>query len=110
MNPLDFLPDEWRTDVVVLRGGGRDPKTSNPLPVIEIPVTGCFVWGRSTSDPVDRSDLATTTAVLYREPGFEFRPSDRIRVPASAAMPGMWQVDGRPTLWPFCWEVPLKGA
>lgn len=109
LSPLRFLPRSWKTDVVILRGGGRDPK-GNPLPVVEIPATGCLVGARSSAEPVDRSEVTDGKAVLYRE--FEkddivFLHSDRVRVPAGSRMAGDWSVDGRPGEWPFGWEVGL---
>jgi len=100
------FPKSWRTDVTVIRGGGRDAK-GNPLPSQEIPLRDCLIGARATSDPVDRSDVTSSTAVLYRDPGFTFLPADRIRVPAGARMAGLWSVDGRPAEWPDGWEVGL---
>lgn len=96
----------WRVDVTVIRGGGRDAK-GNPLPSQEIPLHNCIIAPRATADPVDRSDVTSSTAVLYRDPGFTFLPSDRIRVPDGARMAGLWAVDGRPGEWPDGWEVGL---
>jgi len=100
------FPKSYRTDVTVIRGGGRDAK-GNPLPSQEIPLRNCIMAPRATSDPVDRSDVTSSTAVLYRDPGFTFLPADRIRVPVGARMAGMWSVDGRPAEWPDGWEVGL---
>jgi hypothetical protein len=112
MGIVSQFPKSWRTDVVVLRGGGRDPK-GNPLPAQEIPVTDCIVGPRATADPLDRSDVVSSTAVLYRDhhdDGFGFLPSDRIRVPAGKRMAGTWSIDGRPGEWPLGWEVALVVA
>ena len=106
MGIVSRFPRSWRVDVTVLRGGGRDAK-GNPLPGQEIPVTGCIVAPRATSDPLDRSDVTASTAVLYRDPGFTFLPADRIKVPAGKRMAGTWAVDGRPGEWPHGWEVGL---
>jgi len=103
------FPKSWRTDVVVLRGGGRDAK-GNPLPSQEIPVTDCLIGPRATADPVDRADVVSSTAVLYRDPGFTFLPADRVIVPAGARMAGTWSVDGRPGEWPYGSEVGLVMA
>lgn len=102
------FPRKWRTDVVVLRGGGRDSK-GNPLPVTEIPVRDCIVAPRATSEPTDRADLISSTAVLYRDPdpAFKFLPKDRVRVPVAARMSGEWAVDGLPGEWPLGDEVAL---
>ncbi|MBD1541024.1 hypothetical protein G9E11_01885 [Arthrobacter sp. IA7] len=109
MSPLRGFPKSWLTDVTVLRGGGRDPK-GNPLPPVELTVTGCLIGARATSDPVDRSDVVDGKAVLYRGPGFRFLSTDRIRVPDGARMAGEWSVDGRPGEWPFGSEVGLVRA
>lgn len=111
MGAVSRFPRAWLTDVVVIRGGGRDAK-GNPLPSQEIFATGCAVGPRATSEPLDRSDVVSSSAVLYKdpEPGFKFLPSDRIRVPAGALMAGTWAVDGRPGEWPKGWEVGLVVA
>lgn len=100
------FPKSWRTDVVVIRGGGRDAK-GNPLPSQEIPVRDCLIAPRATAEPLDRSDVTSSTAVLYRDPGFTFLPADRVRVPTGARMAGVWAVDGRPGEWPDGVEVGL---
>jgi len=111
MGIVSRFPKSWRTDVVVLRGGGRDAK-GNPLPAQEIPVKDCIVGARATSEPLDRSDVVDSTAVLYHdpEPGLMFLAADRIRVPAGARMAGEWSVKGRPGEWPQGWEVGLERA
>lgn len=103
------FPKEWRTDVTVIRGGGRDAK-GNTLPSQEIPLRNCLIGPRATTEPLDRSDVTSATAVLYRDPGFTFLPSDRIRVPEGARMAGLWAVDGRPGEWPQGVEVGLVMA
>lgn len=103
------FPKSWLTTVTVLRGGGKDPK-GNPLPTQEIAVSGCLMAPRATADPVDRSAVVSLTAVLYRDPGFTFMPTDRIRVPNGARMSGLWAVDGRPGEWPHGSEVGLVPA
>lgn len=110
MRPMaERFPPEWITDVTVLRGGGRDSK-GNPLPVVELLATDCIIVPRSTSDPVDRSDVVDGKAVLYRDPGFTFLPTDRVRVPTGGLMAGDWSIDGRPGEWPFGVEVGLVRA
>lgn len=101
--------EAWRTDVVVLRGGGRDSK-GNPLPVVEIPATDCFVGPRAASEPLDRSNGTDGKAVLLREPGVKFMHTDRIRVPEPHLMAGEWSVDGRPGEWPKGVEIALVRA
>ena len=100
------FPRSWLTSVTVLRGGGKDAK-GNPIAPMEILVTGCLIAPRATADPVDRADVVSSTAVLYRDPGFTFLPTDRIRVPVDARMAGTWSVDGRPGEWPYGSEVGL---
>lgn len=108
MGIVSMFPKSWRVDVIVVRGGGRDAK-GNPLPPAEVAVKDCIIGPRATSDPVDRSDLVDSKAVLYRDPdpGFSFRSTDRVRVPAGARMAGEWSVDGRPGEWPLGVEVGL---
>ncbi|MDQ0102350.1 hypothetical protein J2T10_001996 [Paenarthrobacter nicotinovorans] len=108
MSIVSGFPDAWRADVVVLRGGGRDPK-GNPLPATEVAVNDCIVGPRATREPADRSDIVSSTAVLYRDPdeSFSFLPKDRVRVPTGALMAGEWSVDGLPGEWPLGVEVGL---
>lgn len=108
-SPLKMFPKSWLTAVTVIRGGGRDAK-GNPLPTVEIEVTGCLIAPRAASDPVDRSDLVDNNAVLYRGPGFTFLSTDRIRVAHGQRMAGEWSVEGRPGEWPFGSEVGLVAA
>lgn len=109
MGIVSMFPSDWLVDVIVLRGGGKDAK-GNPLPTTEIPVTECILGPRATNDPVDRSEVVSATAMLYRDPGFSFLPADRIRVPVGARMAGEWLVDGRPGEWPHGSEVGLVMA
>jgi hypothetical protein len=111
MGIVSRYPKSWLTDVVVLRGGGRDAK-GNPLPTSEIVVTGCLVGARATAEPLDRSDVVDSKAVLYRDPDpdFTFLPADRVRVPQGQRMAGTWSVDGRPGEWPLGVEVGLVRA
>jgi len=108
MRMVQHFPAEWLTEVVVLRGGGRD-REGNPLPVEEIPLADCLVGSRSTENPVDRADLTRTEGILYRDLGFNFRHTDRIRIPDGTWLAaGEWAVDGDPKRWPMGWEVPLR--
>ena len=107
MNIVKRFPKSWRADVVVIRSGGRDKK-GNPLPSEEFPRTDVLVAPRATSDPVDRSDVTNSTAVLYDgDTTFAYLSTDRIRVPPGARMAGEWSVEGRPSEWPFGSEVGL---
>lgn len=106
MSVLARFPSSWKTDVTVLRGGGRDP-FGNPLPTEEIPVTGCLAAARSTAEPLDRTDLTEARGVLYHD-DFEFQPTDRIRFPETATLRGTWAVAGEPSRWPMGIEVPLR--
>lgn len=109
MNILARFPRSWRTDVVLLRGGGRDPK-GNPRPVQEIPRHGVLIGPRSTAEPTDRSDVTDNKAVLYDgDAAFRYESTDMVRVPAGSRMAGTWSVDGRPSEWPYGSEVGLTG-
>ncbi|MBG6083241.1 hypothetical protein [Zhihengliuella flava] len=106
-SPAGRLPDAWKSPVTVLRSGGRDDK-GNPLEDQEIPRGRLLVAPRATNDPVDRSDVADVTAVLYDEDTtFRYYSTDRIRIDAPNRMAGTWQVDGRPGEWPAGSEVGL---
>ncbi|WP_461169269.1 hypothetical protein [Arthrobacter sp. Z1-15] len=111
MGIVKMFPKSWRTDVIVIRGGGRDNK-GNPQPTQEIPVKDCIVGARATADPLDHSDVVDSKAVLYRDsdPGFSFLSTDRVRVPAGKKMAGDWSVEGRPGEWPLGDEVGLVRA
>lgn len=104
-----MLPDWWKTDVVVVRSGGRDLR-GNPLPAQEIPRKRVLVGQRGTNDPVtDLSDTTEDTAVLYdADTSFRYFSTDRIRVPETARMAGEWSVGGRPGEWPFGTEIQLE--
>lgn len=110
MSIVNAFPAEWRTDVIVHRGG-RDPM-GNPLPDQQTPLEDCLVGPRPTADPLDRSDVVDAKIVLYRDPdpAFTFRSTDRIEVPAGHRMAGLWAVDGRPGEWPLGAEVGLVRA
>lgn len=109
MGLVSRFPDDWRTDVTVLRGGGRDD-WGNPEPFVEIPVAYCAVGWSSSVEPEDRTDLTESSAHLYRDPdsGFSFASTDRIIVPDSHPCAGTWVVDGRPRGWPLGVHVQLK--
>ena len=110
MNLWDWSEPDWHVDVIVIRSGGRDAK-GNPLPAQEISREGVTVCPRSTEDPLDRSDVASSTAVLYDEDtAFRYQSTDRIRVPVGALMAGEWAVAGRPGEWPMGSEVGLSKA
>ena len=110
MNILKRFPKSWRTDVVVIRSGGRDKK-GNPLPAQEIPRPSVLVAPRATAEPVVRSDVTSSTAVLYDDDtSFAYLSTDRIRIPAGARMAGEWSVEGRPGEWPPGTEVGLVRA
>lgn len=106
---VNSFPADWRTDVVVLRSGGRDAK-GNPLPVEEIPVKDCLIGPRNTSESNDFSMVASTEMAIYRDPDpvFSFHATDRIRVPEGQRMAGVWAVDGRPLEYPLGVHVPIR--
>ncbi|OMH30650.1 hypothetical protein [Tersicoccus sp. Bi-70] len=106
---IERFPPKWLTSVVVVRSGGRDAR-GNPRPAQRIPVDRCLVRWTGSGDLVDRTDVSTGTAVLYRRrsSSFAFVPTDRIEIPDSALVPGVWAVDGAPKLWPNSVELTLK--
>lgn len=108
-NIVRSFPADWLTDVVVLRGGGRDAK-GNPLPSEEITVRNCLIGPRNTSESGDFSMVVSSEMALYRDPDpeFRFRSTDRIRVPEDARMAGDWAVDGRPMEYPLGVHVPIR--
>ena len=110
MSIVRMFPEDWLTDVVVLRGGGRDPR-GNPLPVEEIPVSDCLIGPRATSEG-EQFMVTSTDMALYRDPDpeFSFRSSDRIRVPEGQRMAGEWAVDGRPLEYPLGVHVPIRSV
>lgn len=108
-SPLSRLPASWKTDVVVVRSGGRDTR-GNPLPAQEIPRKRVLVGQRGTNDPVsDLSDATEDTAVMYdADTTFRYQPTDRIRVPDTSRMSGEWSVKGLPGEWPLGTEIQLE--
>ena len=110
-SPVKMFPKSWKTDITVLRGGGRD-RFDNPIPAAEIAREGVMIAPRATADPVDFSELVDSRAVLYddAEDGFRYMSTDRIRVPAGARMAGEWSIDGRPGEWVLGNEIVLVRA
>lgn len=105
------FPAFWRTNVTVLRAGGRDPK-GNPLPAVEISVADCLIGPRSTTEPVAGTSLASSDMSIYRDPdpAFKFQPADRIIVPEGALNAGEWSIDGRSKEFPLGSETPVKAG
>lgn len=105
------FPEDWATDAVVLRGGGRDPR-GNPKPETRLPVSDLLVGWRATSDPVDRSEQTSDYAVAYDTAGeIDWKADDRVIIPDTFSGPrGTWQIDGQPKRWPLGWELPLRRA
>lgn len=104
------MPDEWRTDVVIHRGGGRD-RFNNPLPEVSLDAHGCTVGWRGTADPLDFSELSADQATLYQEDedGVEWLPSDRVMIPDGPWPSGTFVVAGRPKHWEAGgWEIALE--
>lgn len=106
-----FFPDDWYTDVIVLRGGGRDAR-GNPRPEEQIPVTRCLIIPSSTSEGEGFDDITDSKITLRRteKPAFTFLSTDRVRIPEGSRMAGDWSVAGRPGEWPVGVEVPLERA
>lgn len=109
MSLLDSMPDEWKVDIVVKRGGGRD-RHGNPTPVVPFPRQRVLIAPRNTNDPTDMSEVTDDTAVLYDESmldGFRYQAGDRIEIADEFFMAGKWLVDGRPGEWFMGTEVKL---
>lgn len=106
---IERLPASWKTDVVLISGGGRDDD-GNIISSTETTLTGCLIAPRRTEDPVDRSEIVVGEAVLFVPLGAtaSIPSSARIRVPQGAALPGLWSVDGQAVRWPYGFEVPLR--
>lgn len=112
MNPMKWLPDSWKTDATVVRGGGRDSR-GNPLPPKTYHIKRVLVGQATTNDPVDNSDKPNSRTLLYTVPDpevtldgvpvedFRFESTDVIVIPKGARMAGRWSVDGDPGEWPF---------
>lgn len=109
MNGPSPIPGDWYVTVTVTRGGGRDPKTGDPVQGSRFELPGCLVGSGTSSDPVDRSDMVGGKAVLTRrDHSFEFRSTDRVTVPSGSWMAGTYMVDGKPAHTPLGWTVLLK--
>ena len=111
MGIVKSFPKDWLTDVIVLRGGGRDPR-GNPQPPTEIPVDGCLFADKTTAEQMGFSDVVDADAAIYRDPdvGFRFESTDRIRIPDGSRGAGVWSVSGRVQEWPLGVMVPLRKA
>ena len=105
-NPVATFPESWKTTVTVRRGG--TDRWGDPLPGQEHSEPGCLVGWRSTADPVDRSELTSDDAVIYAEPGCDFRSGDRIIIPDGPWPAGEFWVDGSPKRWPMGVEIPIR--
>lgn len=99
-DPLRFLRDEWFCDVTVERSGGKDER-NNPRPIQTFTWKRVLVGARSTSDPLDFSDLVENRILLYGHRPKDFMPesTDVIIIPEGARMAGRWAVRGRPSDW-----------
>lgn len=100
------FPD-WVTDVEV-QSSGRDAN-GNPVGGPPKTISDALVAPRATDEPLDRTDLTATTAVLYdTAPEVVILSTSRIVVPAGHRMAGTWAVDGDPGPWPLGRETPLR--
>lgn len=106
--PLRFLPAAWKCTVTVEQSGGKDER-NNPRPSTTFTWPEVLVAPRSTSDPLDYSDLVENRTVLYGEPpvGHTLTSTDVIIIPEGSRMAGRWVVRGRPAEWPYGLEVTL---
>lgn len=110
MNPLDDFPEEWLSDVSVVRSGGRDTK-GNPRPDAVFPRMGIAIVPGGSAEAGERSNATENKAVLYDgDPSFTYQSTDRIRVPAGDRMAGDWSIVGRPNEWPGFTEVVLDSG
>jgi len=100
-----------RVDVIVERGGGKDPK-GDQLPGTTHTVPGCLVTTqRTTEEPASRSDLPETTAWLFASPGADFQPQDVVTVPDDGRRirpTGRFVVNGDPDFGQLGCRVPLR--
>src|SRR5690625_5969900 len=96
MSIVRMFPADWLTDVIVLRGGGRDPR-GNPLPTEEIPVSDCLIGPRATSEG-EQFMVTSTDMALYRDPDpeFSFRSTARIWCPRAQERAAQWSERGGP--------------
>lgn len=103
------LLDDWKVDVTVLRGGGRD-SSGNPRTPTEIRVEGCIISQSETADSSDVGDVQSASGRLFRhDNSFVFLSTDLIRVPANAYLrAGVWRVEGRPRVLPLGTELALE--
>ena len=105
-----MMPRSWRTSATVVRSGGTDNR-GNPRPPTELHRPDVLMAARATDDPVDRSDVTDGRAVLYdADLEFKYATTDTIVIPEGSRMAGRWKVDGRPSAWPFGWEIGLVPA
>lgn len=106
---LDRYPKSWLTPATIFRGGGRTAQ-GLPAPETQVELRRVLMAGRTSAEPVDRSEVTDGNAILYADPGTVILHSDRIRIPAGSRMAGDWSVEGRPSEWPLGVEVGMVRA
>lgn len=106
----DSIPDEWKVDVVRLRGGGRD-NDGIPQPETETVLVGCLVGWRQSLAPVENADVTRDFITLFMpfQDVDDWQDNDRVRIPAGPWPSGSYALDGYPKAWPAAgWEIQLR--
>ena len=102
--------DEWKTDVLVKRSGGRNAK-GDPTPGSEHILADILIAPSESSEPIsDRAEDPSTSAVAYAAVGADVKSTDRVVVPAGHLMAGTYEVIGDPAFYPLGTVVALRRA
>lgn len=110
LNPLERLPDEWKTSVVRVVAGGRD-RDGRWQAGERSEVDDCLLVPATTGEHTDYSSVVTAEAILYAPASSEWASSDTVETPRGSVLPGTWNIDGDPVRWPFGWQINLvRGA
>lgn len=109
MSIVQSFPEDWRTEVTVIRTGGHD-SYGDPLPAQEIQVTDCLIGQWAGGATGNASNVTEADVTLFRDPDpqFQFHSTDQIRIPDNARMAGLWSIVGHPIETPLGTEVKIK--
>lgn len=84
--------------VIVSRGGGVD-RWGDPLPSVQIPIPGCVLAPRtSTEDTLNFNDTVITGQTIYAPPEATFLATDTVKLPGETGT-AQWAVVGDPGVW-----------
>lgn len=96
------LPGETVTLLRRTRAG-TDPDGNDAWVTAEVPVAGCVVWPRASSELVEQQDTVIVGLSVLLPPATVVLATDRVRVRGD-----VYEVDGQPAAWtsPFDQQTP----